>query len=187
MFVRSWMSTPVVVLPASTPASDALEYMEVQKIRRVPIVREGLLVGIITRSDLQTVLAPEQRAGRRSPAVLGDIMTRSVITVSPDDTLERASQAMLRHEISGLPVMDGDQLVGIITESDIFAAFNEIMGTSESGARLVMSVPANADLLESVRRRISGLTARSLAAYRRPSGAWEVVVRVCGRAPAPVR
>ena len=187
MFVRSWMSCPAVVLPASTSVSDALEFMAIRKIRRVPVIQDGALAGIVTRSDLQSVAARHDRAGRTSSIVLADVMKSPVLTVAPDDTLEHASQLMLANEVSGLPVVDGDRLLGMITESDVFEAFNEIMGTAESGARIVMTVPNDTELLDSLRRRLKGLSIRSLATYRgEEGGAWEVVVKVCGRKPAGV-
>ena len=187
MFVRNWMSSPAVVLPAVTPVPDALEYMAIRKIRRIPVIQEGALAGIVTRSDLQSVAARHDWAGRTQKIVLADVMKTPVLTVAPDDTLEHASKIMLDNDVSGLPVMDGGRLLGMITESDVFEAFNEIMGTSESGARIVMSVPADAQLLDSLRRRLKGLSIRSLATYRaEDGGSWEVVVRVCGRKPVEV-
>ena len=187
MFVRSWMSCPAVVLPGATPIPDALEYMAIRKIRRIPVIQEGALAGIVTRSDLQAIAARHDWAGRTTRITLADVMKTPVLTVAPDDTLELASKIMLDNDVSGLPVMDGGRLLGMITESDVFEAFNEIMGTAESGARIVMTVPADAQLLDSLRRRLKGLSIRSLATYRsEDGGAWEVVVRVCGRKPVGV-
>src|SRR5688572_20268093 len=186
MFVRNWMSSPAVVLPAATPVSDALEYMAIRKVRRLPVVQDGAVAGIVTRSDLQAVAARHDASHRTNRILLSDVMKSPVLTVAPDDTLEHASQIMLENEISGLPVVDGPRLLGMITESDVFEAFNEIMGTAESGARIVMTVPADTQLLDSLRRRLKGLSIRSLATYRGEDGGdWEVVVRVCGRKPVP--
>lgn len=186
MFVRNWMSSPAVVLPAVTPVPDALEFMAIRKVRRIPVIQDGALAGIVTQSDLQTIAARHDASRRTSRIVLGDVMKAPVLTVAPDDTLEHASQIMLENEVSGLPVVDGPRLLGMITESDVFEAFNEIMGTAESGARIVMTVPADTQLLDSLRRRLKGLSIRSLATYRGEEGGdWEVVVRVCGRKPVP--
>ena len=187
MFVRNWMSAPAVVLPAATPIVDALEYMAVRKIRRLPVIQDGALAGIVTRSDLQAIAARQDAWGRPSKIVLGDVMKNPVLTVASDDTLEHASKIMLDNDVSGLPVMDGGRLLGMITESDVFEAFNEVMGTAESGARIVMTVPAEDQLLDTLRKRLKGLSIRSLATYRaEDGGAWEVVVRVCGRKPVEV-
>ena len=77
--------------------------------------------------------------------------------------------------------MDGNAIVGIITESDIFLAFTRIMGIVERGVRVVMTIPEGADLLEHLSRRTRGMAVRSLAAYPSREGGWEAVVRVRGR------
>src|SRR5688572_20107465 len=120
MFVRNWMSSPAVVLPAVTPVSDALEYMAVRKIRRIPVIQDGVLAGIVTRSDLQAIAARHDLSGRTSRIVLADVMKGPVLTVASDDTLEHASKVMLDNEVSGLPVVDGGRILGMITESDVF-------------------------------------------------------------------
>lgn len=182
MFVRTWMTAPAVVLPADTSAVDALEVMTVRAIRRIPVVDGGRLVGIVTRAQLLEVTGPEPRTERQRAARLADLMARPVLTVSPDDTLEHASRLMLEQGVSGLPVFAGGAILGLITESDVFRAFNEIMGTSERGARLVMTLPEGADLAIELLRRLQGLSIRSLATYRNPAaGTWEIVVRVAGR------
>lgn len=187
MFVRSWMSSPAVVLPGATPVADALEFMAIRKIRRLPVIREGRLAGIVTRGDLESVSARARGGVREFKITLADALRTPVHTVAPDDTLEHASRIMLEHEVSGLPVVDSGRILGMITESDIFEAFNEIMGTPESGARIVMTVPADNQLLDTLRRRLKGLSIRSLATYRSEEGGdWEVVVRVCGRKPVEI-
>jgi len=186
MFVRSWMSAPVIALPESTPAADALELMQVRKIRRIPVLADGQLAGILTQGDLQAVLGRSENSVRRAQTRLGDLMTRAVHTVSPDDPLERAARIMLEHDVAGLPVVEGGTVVGMITESDIFSAFTRIMGVLETGGRVVMTIPEGNDLLDSLRTRTKGLSVRSLAAYPAAQGGWEVVVRVRGRMLARV-
>lgn len=181
MFVRTWMSTPVVALSEETPAMDALELMLVKKIRRIPVLSEGKLVGILTQGDIQAVLGPSENCVRRTQTRLGDMMTRGVQTIGPDDPLERAARIMLEKDIAGLPVVEEGRVVGMITESDIFSAFTRIMGILETGGRVVMSIPEGSDLLEAIRQRTSRLAVRSLAAYPAPGGGWEVVVRMRGR------
>ena len=182
MFVRNFMSSPVITLPSSLRAIDALELMQAKKIRRIPILEEGRLTGILTMSDLQAVLGYEEHSVRRAATKLGDLMTRPVHTVAPDDPLERAARVMLDQEVSGLPVVEEERIVGIITESDFFLAFTRIMGIVERGVRVVMTIPEGADLLEHLSRRTTGLTVRSLAAYPSREGGWEAVVRMRGRA-----
>lgn len=184
MYVRNFMSSPVVTLTSDTPAIDAMELMQARKIRRVPITEDGRLTGILTMGDLQAVLGLQEQSVRRAATRLGDLMTREVRTVAPDDPLERAARIMLDHEVSGLPVVEGDAVAGIITESDIFVAFTRIMGIVERGVRVVLTVPEGADLMEQLSRRTAGMAVRSLAAYPSKDGGWEAVVRVRGRAPS---
>ena len=184
MYVRSFMSSPVVTLTSETRAIDALELMQAKKIRRIPVTEGGRLSGILTMGDVQAVLGYEEHSVRRASTKLGDLMTREVRTVAPDDPLERAARIMLDHEVSGLPVVDGGAVVGIITESDIFVAFTRIMGIVERGVRVVMTVPEGADLMEHLSRRTAGMAVRSLAAYPSREGGWEAVVRVRGRSPS---
>jgi acetoin utilization protein AcuB len=181
MFVRSFMSSPVVTLPSTTRAIDALELMQAKKIRRIPVTEDGKLSGILTLGDIQAVLGIQEHSIRRATTKLGDIMTREVRTVALDDPLERAARIMLDHEVSGLPVLEGEKVVGIITESDIFLAFTRIMGIVERGVRVVMTVPEGADLMEQLSRRTAGMAVRSLAAYPSREGGWEAVIRVRGR------
>jgi acetoin utilization protein AcuB len=181
MFVRSFMSSPVVTLTSATRAIDALELMQAKKVRRIPVTEDGRLTGILTLGDIQSVLGQQEHSIRRATTKLGDIMTREVRTVAPDDPLERAARIMLDHEVSGLPVLEADAVVGIITESDIFLAFTRIMGIVERGVRVVMTVPEGADLMEQLSRRTADMAVRSLAAYPSREGGWEAVVRVRGR------
>jgi len=187
MFVRSFMSSPVVTLPSATRAIDALELMQAKKIRRIPVTEDGRLTGILTLGDIQSVLGLQEHSIRRASTKLGDIMTREVRIVGPDDPLERAVRVMLENEVSGLPVVDGAKVVGIITESDIFLAFTRIMGIVERGARVVMTVPEGEDLMEQLARRTAGMGVRSLAAYPAREGGWEVVVRIRGRSLAKIK
>jgi acetoin utilization protein AcuB len=187
MFVRNFMSSPAVTLPTTTRAIDALELMQAKKIRRIPILEDGRLTGILTLGDLQAVLGLQEHSLRRAATKLGDIMTRGVRTVAPDDPLERASRVMLDHDVASLPVVEGERVVGIITESDIFLAFTRIMGIVERGVRLVLTIPDGVDLMEQLSRRTAGMAVRSLAAYPSRDGGWEAVVRVRGRSLARAR
>ncbi|MFC1466357.1 MAG: CBS domain-containing protein [Candidatus Brachytrichaceae bacterium NZ_4S206] len=119
--VGDWMTrNPVIVLP-STPLPDAYALMQERRVRRLPVMDAGKLVGIITLGDLRqanaTVDNPEAAKMR-----VELIMTENVVTVTPQTSLRDAAKLMIKHKVSGLPVMDGSELVGIITESDIFRA-----------------------------------------------------------------
>jgi acetoin utilization protein AcuB len=176
VFVRNWMSSPVVTIPSTSSGEEALGLMAKKKVRRLPVVKGGRLMGIVTLSDLH--------AEGRSEASVEDAMTKDPLTVAPEETLERAAKIMIEKKISGIPVVDEDgQVAGIITESDVFRALCELLGVNEKGARVVFTVPEDGDLLETLRRRLGGLVPRSLATFHNArTGGWEVVTRVRGRA-----
>jgi acetoin utilization protein AcuB len=182
MFVRNWMSSPAIVISPVVPAGSALSFMEKRGIRRLPVVEDGRLLGIVTRSDLLAALGKDKAKRQGEERSVDEIMTKKPLTVEQEETLERAAELMLKEKISGLPVVDGSRVVGIITESDVFRALCQILGVGEKGARVVMSVKDDEDVLSAVRKRLTGLGMRSLATYHNPSlGRWEVVVRVRGR------
>ena len=183
MFVRNWMSAPAVAISPGASAGAALESMEKRRIRRLPVMADGRLVGIVTKSDLQ-----DGRGSLRRPAALtvGDVMSPEPVTVDPDEPLETATKRMLDRKISGLPVLDGGKLVGIITESDLFRALASMLGIGEKGARILMTVRDDGDLLSDVGRRLNGLAVRSLVTVHDPKRkVWDVVLRARGRAPRP--
>lgn len=185
MFVRNWMSAPAVVIPPVVPVGAALGFMEKRGIRRLPVVEDGRLVGIVTKSDLLAHLGGKKASRTKSEATVADVMARAPLSVGPGDTLEAASQLMLKKKFSGLPVLDEDQVVGIITESDLFRALCEMLGLGEKGARLILTVRDGEDLLGAIRKRLGGLAVRSLVTVHDPKrNAWDVVLRVRGRLPA---
>ena len=183
MFVRNWMSAPAVVIPPVVPVAAALGFMERRQIRRLPVVDYGRLVGIVTRNDLVAAIGrgrPDRRTGEKA---VDELMAKKPITVHPEETLERAAEIMLRNRISGLPVVDEERVVGIITESDVFRALCRMLGIGEKGARVVMSVKDDQDLFAVVKKRLNGLGMRSLATVHDAElGRWDVVVRARGRA-----
>jgi acetoin utilization protein AcuB len=92
--------------------------------RRVPVVQDGALVGILTDRDIRRHVGVEERTR------VGAAMTETPLSVSPQMPVEEAVQLMLKHQISGLPVVENGQVVGIITTSDVLRAFLEMTGAS---------------------------------------------------------
>ena len=96
--------------------------------RRLPVVRDGKLVGVISDRDLR------EHRGHLEQVKVNDIMSENPITVTPETTVEEAAQIMLERQIGGLPVLADGHLVGIITASDIMRAFLDVMGASHGGS-----------------------------------------------------
>jgi len=147
MYVKNRMTAnPYTISPESTVA-DALELMRSKQIRRAPVVKNGKLMGIITERKLleispspATSLSIFEINYLLSKTKIESIMTKDVITVTPDSLLEEASIKMREHDIGGLPVVENGKLVGIITETDIFDAFIEIMGFRDQGSRIAVDI-----------------------------------------------
>lgn len=126
--VRDWMSRDVVTVGLKTPLPKAAQLMAEKRIRRLPVVEHGRLQGILTYGDLRA--AQPSSAGDLDVAEVNylmaqiqvsQIMTRKVLTVDQNATIGEAAELMLQHAIGGLPVVNElGNLVGIITESDIF-------------------------------------------------------------------
>ncbi len=135
MFVHRWMTTEVLTVTPDVLVSDALYMMEDRNIKRLPILDDDQLVGIIHRNDLIRTLFLK----RDDPAV-EHLMMSEVLITHPEAPLEEAALTMDEHKVGGLPVMQGARLVGIITESDIFKAFVRVMGLLEGGQRITLRV-----------------------------------------------
>jgi CBS domain-containing protein len=126
--VKNWMTNDVVTVDPDTSVPDAHKLMSDNAIRRLPVIKKGRLVGIITQGDVReaepsdaTTLSIWEINYLLSRLKIEKIMTRRPITISPDATIGQAARLMMDHKISGLPVVEnGDKVVGIITESDIF-------------------------------------------------------------------
>ncbi|ABY36613.1 MAG TPA: CBS domain-containing protein [Chloroflexus aurantiacus] len=139
--VAEWMTeNPVTVTPDFSVLA-AYERMRARGIRRMPVVdKDGALVGIITRSDIEQAMShprseEERRMARFSLAgqTVAEYMTPNPITVAADASIGEAAAMMIRARVSGLPVMDNGRLIGIITESDIFRLVASTWAAEESG------------------------------------------------------
>jgi acetoin utilization protein AcuB len=156
MFVRDRMSSPAVTITPDTPFQDALKLMRDHRFRRLPVVNEkGKLVGIVSERDLlhaapspATSLSIWELTYLLSKIQVREIMTKEVITTTPDTPIEDAAHVMVDNKIGGLPVMDEqDRIVGVITETDIFKTFDEVFAGGEFGVRLTLEIPERQDAL----------------------------------------
>ena len=126
--VREWMTTEVVTITPETTLPEAHRLMTEKGIRRLPVMKRGQLVGIVTRGDIReaepsdaTSLSIWELNYLLATLKIERIMTRNPITISDEATIREAAQLMMDNKISGLPVLNRQgKVVGIITESDIF-------------------------------------------------------------------
>lgn len=145
MFVKNRMTKNPYTIPSSTTIADAVALFREKGFRRFPVVDNGKLVGILTKEDIQTV-SPTKATSLSifevnyflSKITIKEAMTKKVITIEADNLLEEAAVKMRENKISTLPVMENGKLVGIITESDIFEAFIDLLGFREKGSRITI-------------------------------------------------
>ena len=149
MLVARRMSPDPKTIAPDVSVAEATERMQRERVRRFPVLdKRGKLVGIVSLDDLLrsspsavTSLNIWEISYLLSQVKVKDVMTKQVITVTESTPLEEAAKIMLERKIGGLPVMRGAKLVGIITESDIFRTFTEMLGALEPGIRLTVLAP----------------------------------------------
>ncbi len=155
MLVIERMTRSPVTITGEATVKQALALVEEQKIRHLPVVdAEGVLVGILSEKDL--LRAPGDH-------LVGDVMTCDVITVTEYTALEEAARIMADQRVSSLPVMRNGKRVGIITETNLFRLFLDLLGGRERGLRLTMLVPEEKGVLASVTGEIAAMGGDILA------------------------
>ena len=149
MLVKERMTHNPVTIREETSLDDALKAMRDNKVRRLPVLdKNGKLVGIVSEKDLlyaspspATSLSVYELHYLLSKLTIRQVMTSPVTTVTMDTPLEEAARIMADQKIGGLPVLDKDELVGIITETDIFKILIELLGARTPGLRVTVVVP----------------------------------------------
>jgi acetoin utilization protein AcuB len=144
LLVKDSMTREVIALSPGTTAAQALALCREERIRHLPILEDGRLVGIASDRDLRSAapaLGDPGRAEALQNLQISDIMTRDVVTARPDDPIEEAANRMREKRIGCLPVVEDGDLVGILTSSDVMEALVQLTGAHEPGSRLVASMP----------------------------------------------
>lgn len=143
MFVGERMSRPVVSITKDMPIHDVLALFKKERIRRAPVIESGKLIGIVSDKDLLNAspspvssLSVWEMNYLLSKVTVKNVMTRKVTTVDFDTPIEEAARIMADNKIGGLPVMKDKQVVGMITETDLFKIFLELMGARERAIRV---------------------------------------------------
>ncbi len=166
MLVYERMTHNPITITPDTPVADALKLMNEKNVRRFPVMdpHTNKLVGIVTEKELLyaspspvTSLSIYEINYLLSKLTVEKVMSTEVITVGEDTPIEEAACIMVDHKIGALPVMRGDALVGIITETDIFKTFIELFASREGGVRLTLLVPERKGELAAITRAIAEL------------------------------
>ena len=171
MLVGDRMTEGPITITEDTSIDKALKLMHDQKIRRLPVLdKHGKLVGIVSEKDLlyvspspATSLSMWEIPHLLSKIKMQDTMTKDVITVTEDVPLEEAARIMADNKVGGLPVMRDGDLVGIITETDMFKVFVEMLGAREGAVRLTMLVPEEKGILAKIAGKITEMGGNILA------------------------
>jgi acetoin utilization protein AcuB len=154
MFVRDCMSSPAVSVTPDTPYQAALKMMRDGNFRRLPVVdKHGRLAGIVSERDLlhaspspASSLSIWELNYLLTKLTVSQVMTRAIIITTPNTPIEHAASLMVANKIGGLPVVDEhDHVIGVITETDIFKAFVEMLDGKE-GVRLTLDLPEEENL-----------------------------------------
>jgi acetoin utilization protein AcuB len=144
LLVKDSMSRQVVVLPPQATAGEALALCRERRIRHLPVLEDGMLVGIVSDRDLRSAtpaLGDPARAEALGRILISEVMAGELTTARPDDPIEEAANAMREKKIGCLPVVEGNALVGIISSSDVMEALVYLMGAHEPGNRLEVVMP----------------------------------------------
>lgn len=155
MLVVERMTTHPSTVGTKARVKEALDIIEEQQVRHLPVVdADDSLVGIVSEKDLLRSKADD---------LVEKVMTQKVVTATEYTALEDAARVMADHRISSLPVLRGGRLVGIITETDLFGIFLELLGGREEGVRLTMLVPEERGMLADLTHEIAEMGGNILA------------------------
>ncbi len=190
MLVKEWMATNPIVVDENTSIMKATQIMKEHGIRRIPVVRDGRLIGIISDRDIKeaapskaTTLDVHELYYLLSEIKVKDIMTPDPITLKENDSVEKAAVIMLENRISGMPVVDDDyHVVGVITETDVFKVMISITGAYKSPIQIAFEIedsPGSLNtLLNDIRKNGGRIVSVLTSEDNMPEGAREVYVRL---------
>lgn len=190
MLVKHWMSKKVVSIGPDDSMQDATSLMREHKIRMLPVLKRGKLIGVVSDTDLKrasasdaTALDVHEMLYLISKIKVKDIMTKNPVTVHQDYTVEETAEIMMKDKISGMPVVDEQgKVVGIITRDDLFQVLMSLSGLGKKGIQLAFQVedrPGSIKELTDVIRKYEGRIASILSSYERaPAGTRIVYIRM---------
>jgi acetoin utilization protein AcuB len=191
MYVSNWMTAKVFTANADDYLSDALAIMKGKNIKHVPVIKNGKLKGIISDRDIKeyspskaTSLDIYELHYLLANTKIKDIMTEKVITTSPGAPVEVAAMIMLDRNIGCLPVLDKAELVGIISDRDIYHALVDITGVRHGGHRISVTIedrPGSIKEVADIIRRNGFHLQSILTSYENvKKGYRDVVIRATG-------
>ena len=162
MFVGERMSHPVIAVSPEVPIHDALVMFKKEHIRRAPVIKDGKLVGIVSERDLLnaspspvTSLSVWEMNYLISKVTVKQVMSKKVKTIDIDTPIEEAARIMADSKIGGMPVVRSGKVVGMITETDRFKIFLELMGARTKGIRVTAEIEDHTGQLAAITKAIA--------------------------------
>jgi len=162
MFVGERMSRPVISVSTDQPINDVLAMFKKEHIRRAPVIKNGKLVGIVTETDLLnaspsdvSTLSIWEMNYLLSKVTVKQVMAKKVVTVDVETPIEEAARIMADNKIGGMPVINNGRVTGMITETDLFRAFLELMGARQKALRVTATVEDKKGALARVTKAIA--------------------------------
>lgn len=164
MLVKERMSQPVISVAPDLPIMEALNLMKREQIRRTPVMKDGKMIGIVSERDLldaspsdATSLSVWEVNYLLSRVPVSDVMTKDVLTLEEETPIEEAARIMVDNKLGGLPVIRGKTVIGLITETDLFKCFLELMGARELGVRVTAMVVDKPGVLAKITNTINDI------------------------------
>ena len=157
--VRDIMVTDLVIVSPEESSRKAYQLMRDRRFRHLPVVSRGRLVGVLSERDLRPILLSPGLA----EATVGELMSENLTTIAPDASVEDAASLLVVKKIGCLPVVDGEQLVGIVTETDLLGVLVELLGLLAESTRLDVRVPGGLESYEKMVEIIRGHQGRILS------------------------
>lgn len=177
MKVGRRMTRPVQTIEREASLRRARRIMDNNRIRHLPVMENDRLIGLITDRDFRAAalssaadIPPADREEFLDHVKVGHVMSKKVLTVTPETTVEEAAFLMQQHKIGCLPVLEGGRLVGIITETDIFRVFMEVVGVRGPGARLEVPFVPRPGYVPEIAAIVDGQAARLMSLLTVPGG-----------------
>lgn len=167
MLVQDIMQQPVITTTIDTRLIEVYRTMEKHDIRHLPVIDRGRLVGIVTDRDIRYATRPQQSDPSYARTSIEEVMTEDPLTAGPLDPVEEAARLMRSKKIGCLPVLDGMELVGIVTITNLLGAVIRMTGMEKPGGRLAVSLPDRPGQLAELTARIAreGFDIRSVLSY----------------------
>jgi acetoin utilization protein AcuB len=150
MLVSQIMSKKIVAISPDRQVGQALKLMQKHAIRHLPVMEKDRMVGWITSRDLREVLL----ASMLEEIKVGDVMVQAPLSVTPDTDVEEAARLIHEHKIGGIPVVEHERLMGVLTMHDLIGAFISMLGLLKSSSRLDLLLENRPDALDAAAKLI---------------------------------